>query len=99
MSHIVHAPGIDDANRLDPECDACRHKCVGDLDNEHFAVLVGCTRSEFETFSQMIAEPWYAVGMGPRPTGLYNFWYAIMDASALPIQFRKDELARRKERA
>lgn len=97
MTHIVHPPGVDAENRLDPNCHECQSKPVGSLDNAHFAQLMGMERHQFEDYCQELASrvngnP-YGQAPPSNPTGLYNFWYAIMDANALSVQIRKDELA------
>lgn len=102
MTHIIHAPGVEEANRLDPNCDDCRQKVVGNLDQAHFAALMGCSRTTFEKWCRNIDTSDYSRRTftleGEGPYGLYNFWDAIMGTNALQVQTRKDELDRRRAR-
>ena len=101
---------IPDCGFWNPSCDRCREIKVGDLDDNHFREVMGINRQSFEKFCQEMdrssgsrtIESDYvdADDGGPQilvlPHGLYNFWYAIMEANALMIWYRKRELTQRK---
>jgi hypothetical protein len=84
---MTHSPG----GFWNPDCERCRTITVGELDDNHFAELMGVTRTEFEDYC-------IPHGLPVKLPGLYNFWYAIMEARALPIYFRKQEIAERSRR-
>ena len=86
---MTHSPG----GFWNPDCERCRTITVGELDDNHFKELMGCTRTEFEDYVQD-----HRMMQMVRMPGLYNFWYAIMEAKALPIYFRKQKIAERSNR-
>lgn len=87
MTHTVSCT-IADTGLPSQTCSECLSLNVGDLDNRGFRILMGCTREEFERWCQL-PQP---EGV---PSGLYNFWYEIMDANAMRVLMRRQHLQRR----
>lgn len=73
---------------LDYSCEECMSMNVGHLDDKNFMLLAGQTRREFEMFLQLSYDKTEA-------RGLYNFWYAIMESSAVKAFARREELVHR----
>lgn len=92
------------SGRLSYDCEECLEKKVGDLDDTNFQKLMGVSRGRFEAMCQKMytldRSVYTSLGSGSEgdvvmPTKLYNFWTVIMEASAVKVQLRKDELERR----
>lgn len=103
MSHSASCSAASTGD-LDPSCEDCKDKKVGDLDDKSFSRLMGITRKQFEDFCQGTYQQDHPAIVLPRgstvqtlvvPYLLYNFWYAIMGANALSVQYRRKELERR----
>lgn len=94
---------LGETGRLSYDCDDCLVKKVGDMPPAWFEEVMGCSREQFERWCQTrYLELEDSGGMYDPdelpPTGLYNFWYAIMDFSAVKVQVRVSDLRRRLER-
>jgi hypothetical protein len=90
VSHSIHGPAYEIANLLDPSCEECREKCVGDLNDKQLLALFGFAGVEFRGLTDPAGKGWTGDVSRIDPSVqaralLWAFRYAIRTTNALQV--------------